>query len=94
MIWGSSIVGYLATLANIAHSQQKMSEVLVDLFENSKSFASAKARIGYLEDLEVWDPSFSTRIKSAAKANSQIDGSWGVAERVTALVAKWTESGV
>ena len=69
-------------------TQRRMSEVLVGLFEESISFAEAKARIGYLEDLEIWEPSFSTRIRSAAKTNSQVSGSWGVPERVEKLVRK------
>ena len=75
-------------------TQRRMSEVLVGLFEESGSFAQAKARIGYLEELDVWDPSFSTRIRSATKGNSQVSGSWGVSERVQALVQKWGRSGV
>jgi nucleoside 2-deoxyribosyltransferase len=75
-------------------TQRRMSEVLVGLFEQSGSFAEAKERMGYLEDLELWEPSFSTRIRSAAKNNSQIYASWGVPDRVTALVNKWAKTGV
>lgn len=75
-------------------TQRRMSEILVALFEESGSFAEAKARIGYLEELELWEPSFSTRIRSVANSNSQISGSWGVADRVTALAKKWAKSGV
>jgi len=75
-------------------TQRRMSEILVALFEQSGSFAEAKARIGYLEELELWEPSFSTRIRSASSSNSQIIGSWGVPERVAALVKKWAKSGV
>jgi len=71
-----------------------MSEVLVGLFEQSGSFADAKAHIGYLEELEFWEPSFSTRIRSAAKGNSQISGAWGVSDRVEQLIKKWATSGV
>jgi hypothetical protein len=46
-----------------------MAEVLIGLFEESGSFAQAKDRIGYLEDLEVWEPSFATRIRAAAEGN-------------------------
>lgn len=73
-------------------TQRRMSEVLVGLFEQSGSFADAKARIGYLEDLEVWEASYSARIRSAAKNNSQVSGSWGVPGRVNALVKKWATS--
>lgn len=75
-------------------TQRRMSEVLVGLFEQSGSFADAKARIGYLEDLELWEPSFSARIRSAAKSNPQVSGSWGVSDRASALVKKWAKSGV
>jgi hypothetical protein len=75
-------------------TQRRMGEVLIGLFEESGSFAQAKARIGYLEDLEIWESSFSTRIRSAAKTNSQVSDSWGVPARVEALVNKWAKSGV
>ncbi len=75
-------------------TQRRMGEVLIGLFEESGSFAQAKARIGYLEELEMWEPSFSIRVRSAAKANSQIADSWGVPERVAALVKKWAKTGV
>jgi hypothetical protein len=63
-------------------TQHRMAEVIVGRFEESGSYASAKTRIGYLEDLEVWEPSFSTRLESAAMSNSQINGAWGVSDRV------------
>jgi nucleoside 2-deoxyribosyltransferase len=70
-------------------SQKRMGEVLLNLFEDSSSFIAAKARIGYLEHLEVWDSSFVPRLEAAAEANSQISGSWDVPERVQALAKKW-----
>jgi len=66
-----------------------MGEVLLNLFEDSSNFIAAKARIGYLEQLEVWESSFVPRLEAAAEANSQISGSWGVAERVQVLAKKW-----
>ena len=70
-------------------SQKRMGEVLLNLFEDSSSFQSAKGRIGYLEQLDVWDSSFIPRLEAAADANSQISGSWGVPERAQALAKKW-----
>jgi len=70
-------------------SQRRMAEVLVSLFEDSGSFAEAKARVGYLEELEVWESGFVSRIEAALDANSQISGSWGVPERVAGLAKKW-----
>jgi hypothetical protein len=79
---------------NNKQTQRRMSEILVGLFEQSGSFAEAKARIGYLEDLEYWEPSFSKRINAAATSNSQVSDSWGVPGRVATLVKKWAKSGI
>lgn len=70
-------------------TQKRMGEVLLNLFEDSSSFVAAKERIGYLEQLEVWDLSFVPRLEAAAEANSQISGSWGIPDRVQALAKKW-----
>lgn len=70
-------------------TQHRMSQALVALFEESSSFAQAKERVGYLEELEAWEPSFAVRIRAAEQSNSQINGSWGVPGRVEALVKKW-----
>lgn len=70
-------------------SQRRMAEVLVCLFEESGTFADAKARVGYLEELEVWESGFVSRIEGASEANSQISGSWGVSDRVASLAKKW-----
>lgn len=70
-------------------TQQVMADVLVRLFEKSLSFDSAKARIGYLEDIENWKPSYIQRISDALESNGQISGAWGVPEKVKALVEKW-----
>jgi len=75
-------------------TQRKMAEIIVGLFELSTSFANAKKLIGHVESLEVWEPSFSARLESTVKNNSQVNGSWGVPERVTNLVKKWGKSGV
>jgi hypothetical protein len=69
-------------------TQHQMSEILVGLFEESNSFAEAKTRISYLEDLMFWEPSFSTRIRSASENNLQIKESFGVPNRVEALIRK------
>ena len=71
-------------------TQQRMAEVLMRLFERSPTFAGAKTRIGYLEELTVWDPSFVGRIEAAVESNSQVEGSWGVPERVKKLAKKWS----
>jgi hypothetical protein len=70
-------------------SQKRMGEVLLNLFEDSNSFQTAKTRIALLEELEVWESSFVPRIEAATESNSQISGSWGVPERVQSLAKKW-----
>ncbi|HEV2314720.1 MAG TPA: toll/interleukin-1 receptor domain-containing protein [Candidatus Acidoferrales bacterium] len=75
-------------------TQHRMAEGLIGLFEASGSFALARTRVAYLEELERWEPSFSTRILAALKNNRQIADSWGVDTRVNALVEKWKKKGV
>ncbi len=70
-------------------TRKRMGEVLLNLLEDCSSFALAKSRISYLEQLEVWDASFVPRLEATLEANSQISGSWGVPERVQALAKKW-----
>jgi len=71
-------------------TNRKMSEILISLFEQSGSFLEAKARIGYLEGLEAWEPSYSKRILSALESNSQIAYSFHVPSRVEKLAKKWS----
>ncbi len=72
-------------------TMKRMGEVLVNLFEDSRNFASAKVRIAYLEGLEEWDSSFIPRLDAASKSNPQISGSFGVPQRVQKLCEKWKE---
>lgn len=71
-------------------TKRRMAGVLVTLFEESDSFANAKRRIGYLEDLDFWERSFSMRIQTALESNSQIREAFGVPQRVKNLVEKWS----
>jgi len=77
--------------ASITHKKlhSQMADILIDLFVNSGNFNAAKSRVGYLERLKVWDPSYSDRIAKAVKNNSQISGSWGVPDQVNSLIKKW-----
>ncbi len=72
-------------------TQSRMSGIMVKQFEESNTFRESKERIGYLEELEVWEPSFSKRILAANDNNSQVSGSWGVSDRVKELAAKWAK---
>jgi nucleoside 2-deoxyribosyltransferase len=73
-------------------TQSRMSGILVAQFEESNSFVQAKNRIGYLEELEVWEPAFSKRILAAIDNNTQVRGSFGVPARVEKLTKKWSAS--
>ena len=75
-------------------TQVIMSDVVVGLFEDSGSFAEAKRLMGYLEEIEHWKTTYSTRIANSVEFNSQISGSWGVEERVSRLIKKWQNKGV
>jgi len=73
-------------------TQAMMPEILVRLLESSKSFDQARNRTGFLEELESWKPSFTTRLRAAVENNNQVSGSWGVENRLEALIAKWDPS--
>jgi nucleoside 2-deoxyribosyltransferase len=92
--------GHAKSEADLAHelfdsyrknkqTEMKMAEGIMTMFENSASFASAKTKMGYLEELTVWPPPFSGRAQAAVEDNSQVSGSFGVPKRVERLVAKW-----
>ena len=70
-------------------SRERMAEALISRFEESESFAQAKTRMAYLEDMESWREEFISRVEYAAESNSQISGSYGVPARVTRLLRKW-----
>jgi len=82
-------------LVYLTHKQTErvIASALISLFERSSSFANAKRLMGQLESLQYWETGFSGRITAAIDANGQISGSWGVPERVTALVQAWKEKG-
>lgn len=82
-------------LVYLTHKQTErmVASALVGLFERSNSFAAARNLIGQLEELRVWEAGFSGRIAAAVEANGQIQGSWGVPDRVAALIEKWAQSG-
>jgi hypothetical protein len=63
-----------------------MADIVVGLFEESGSFEAAKARIGYVERLTHWEPSYPARLRSAVKGNGQVADAWGVPARVETLI--------
>lgn len=72
-------------------TQRRMADVLIAMFADSPSFADSKTRMGYLEELTVWEPSYPSRLRSAVKRNHQIADSFGVADRVEKLIKKWAK---
>jgi hypothetical protein len=74
-------------------TQRRMSEVVIRLFEESNTYAEAKDRVGYLETSEAWEASFPQRLRSAVRVNGQIEGSFGVPERVERLIKKREKAG-
>lgn len=75
---------------NDKRTKNRMMEALITLFEESQSFAEAKARIGFLEELIECEPSFAKRIELAVDSNMQIRDAWGVPERAKSLAKKWS----
>ncbi len=68
--------------------ERKMSDALIQLFEESHSFAEARDRIIYLNNITAWDPSYSARLRAVVKTNDQINGSFGVPQRVESFIQK------
>jgi hypothetical protein len=78
------------TLVTHPQTQEAFATHVVNLFEESGSFASAATRLEYVEKLKVWDKSFNDRIVKAYNENTQIKGSWDVGRpRLNKLLAKW-----
>jgi hypothetical protein len=72
-------------------TQRRMAEALVNLFVMSTSYKGAKQNMRYLEELSVWEPSFAPRLRSAVTHNDQVSDSFGVPDRVEALIKKRSE---
>ena len=68
--------------------ERKMSDALIQLFEESHSFAEARDRTTYLNNITAWDPSYSARLRAAVKTNDQINGSFGVPQRVESFIQR------
>jgi hypothetical protein len=75
-------------LVNDPRTSRKMAEVLVQRFENSKTFAAANANLRLLKRIECWDMGLIERVRESVKVNDQIRGSYDVPEGVTRLLKK------
>lgn len=69
-------------------SKKKFSEAIVNKFESSYSFSSAKENTSLLERLEYLDAELISRIQIATRINGQINQSFGVSERIRRLIEK------
>lgn len=69
-------------------SRDKLADTIIDRFCNSSSFADAKANCKQVEELEVWKPEYKDRLRTAVKDNGQVRDSWGVPERIEAVIQK------
>lgn len=67
----------------------RMAPCVVQLFENSSSFAESKKISGYLKKIKHWSPELLGRIEDAVKKNSQIKDSLGVPELVKEIISKY-----
>lgn len=84
----------LSKIANELHTsylkhpktQGLLCNQIVDSFCNSSSFATARDICTSLEKLPIWKSDYTKNIRSAVDNNSQIASSWGVPERITALI--------
>lgn len=70
-------------------TRKRMSIATVRQFEESDSFAEARASMEALERLAYWDDRLVARVKKGVKQNGQIENAWGVPDRVAALLGKW-----
>ncbi len=69
-------------------TSDKMADAIVDKFIVSNSFAEAKVNCRLVEELTIWKPDYEKRLRGAVESNGQIKHSWGVADRIEALLAK------
>jgi hypothetical protein len=73
-------------LADHPSTQIAISHGMVGYFAESDSFAQSKERVGRLELLKYWDDELKNRVAAALAENSQIYASFGVPERVNAIL--------
>ncbi len=66
----------------------KMADAIINKFIVSDSFAEAKENCKFVEHLTIWKPDYKKQLRDAVKRNGQINGSWGVVDRIEALLAE------
>ncbi len=71
-----------------AKTSEKIADALISRLAASSSYAAAKLNCLLFEALTTWKSEYKKRLRQAAKENSQVMGSYGVPERIEALIAK------
>jgi len=69
-------------------TEDRMADAIIGMFVGSGSFADAGANSRLVEDLTTWKPGYKARLRKAVAENGQIKHSWGVPERIEALLVK------
>lgn len=69
-------------------TREKMADIIIGKFCMSSSFAQAKANCSQVENLNMWKSTYKARLRDAVENNSQVNGSWGVRERIEAIIRK------
>jgi hypothetical protein len=64
---------------------------MMQVFENSNSYAESKININLVKKLEYWDDKLIERLKRSVKENSQIRGSFGVSNSIDNLLSRLKE---
>lgn len=72
-------------------TRKAMTLSLLDRFERSLNFASAKSNMSLLECIDYWEPRFEERIRKAVDSNYEISNAFGVPERAERLIRRWTK---
>ena len=73
---------------NHSKSADKMADVIIGMLVESGSFAESGANCRLVESLTTWKPEYKERLRKAVAENGQVGHSWGVPERIEALLAK------
>lgn len=73
---------------NHPKTSDKMADSIIEKFIASGSFAEAKENCRLVEELTIWKPDHKKRLRDAVESNGQIKHSWGVVDRIEALLAK------
>jgi hypothetical protein len=66
------------TIVSDKKSSKNVANAVMYKFENSGSFASANQNFQLVKQSEYWDKSLVSRLRNAARNNSQISGSFGL----------------